>query len=121
MLDRVKVHIKDHKIAYIAGASGVSCLIIGGAIGVAIGRAEVKQFVDSMKLVHIQYKSPNINIALVKEACPDPIPVLDKTTGESYRSMNRAAKMTGETVRKISQDAQNVQERWQKLPDSVFA
>jgi hypothetical protein len=118
---RVKVHIKDHKVAYIAGATGLGCLIVGGAVGVAIGRADTKQFVDSMKLVHIQYKSPNINIALVKRACPDPIPVLDKTTGEAYASINRAAAMTKTAYAAIRNDAHGAQNRWERLSDSVFA
>jgi hypothetical protein len=117
----VKQHVEKHKIAYIAGTTGFGCLVVGGIGGAALGKTDVKQVVDSMKLIHIQYKSPNVNLALVKEACPDPIPVLDKATGEAYRSINRASKMTGTTIRSISRDAQGVQERWERLPDSVFA
>jgi len=118
---RVKQHVKDHKVAYIAGATGVSCLVIGGAAGLALGRADVRQLVDSVKLIHIQYKSPNVNIALVKQACMDPIPILDKLTGEAYASINRAARATGETVRSVSLDAQGAASRFERLPETVFA
>ena len=118
---KVKQHVEDNKIYYIAGASGLTCLLVGGFGGAALGKTDIKQTVDSLKLIHIQYKSPNTNIALVKQACPDPIPVLDKMTGESYRSITRAAKITGENFANISKDAQGLQKRFEQLPDSVFA
>lgn len=118
---KIKQHVEKNKLYYIAGASGLSCLIVGGFGGAALGKTDVKQVVDSMKLIHIQYKSPNVNIALVKQACPDPIPVLDKMTGIPYPSIRRAAKITGMTPNEISKDLHGLADRFEALPDSVFA
>ena len=118
---KIQQHVQDNKVPYIVGITGVSCLAVGGFGGAILGNVDTKLTVDSMKLIHIQYKSPNTNIALVKRACPDPIPVLDKMTGEPYRSIRRAAAATGRNIMDISKDAQGVQERFERLPDSVFA
>lgn len=114
---KVKRHLKDNRKVYLAAGGG----IVVGAAGMFIVCGGPSQMVDSLKLIHIQYKSPNVNVALVKHACPDPIPVRDKLTGESYRSLNRAAKVTGDTIRNISADAQGAQERFESLPNDVFA
>lgn len=118
---RVKQHVKDNKTKYLIGGTAVSCLAIGGTAGKFFASCEVKQTVDSLKLVHIQYKSPNVNVALVKEAMPDPIPVRYKPTGEDFRSMRRAAKMLGMNAANISADAHGEQKLFELLPESVFA
>jgi hypothetical protein len=120
---RVKQHLKDNRQVYLAAAGGA---VIGGTIVGAISlrrvgfqMPEIQQTAKNTALV--VWKSPPTNIALVREACPDPIPVLDKMTGESYRSITRAMKMTGETIKSISKDVHGDQTRWERLPDSVFA
>jgi hypothetical protein len=114
-------HVEKHKIVYIAGASGLGFLVIGGISGAALGKTDVKQTVDSLKLIHIQWKSPNTIIALVKPELRPPQPVLDKTTGIPYPSLNQAAKYTGEILSKVRADAHGAQLRFEHLPDSVFA
>jgi hypothetical protein len=115
--NRVKRHLKENKKAYLAAGGGVVVGVVGAGIFLHKG-----QIVDSFKLIHIQYKSPNITeVNLVKQACPDPIPILDKESGEVYRSIRRTAAATGRNVMDISKDAQGVQERFERLPDSVFA
>lgn len=118
---KIKQHIETNKLYYIAGGTGLGCLIVGGFGGAALGKTDVKQTVDSLKLIHIQYKSPNYNLALVKRECMPPMPVRDKMTGIPYPSINVAAKHTGKTIRAISKDAHELQERFERLPDSVFA
>lgn len=118
---RIKQHVKEHKEAYIVGAS---CLTVGasiGAVSLFVATGGHVQIVDSFKAVHIQYKSPNINVALVKMACPDPIPVLDKKTGIPYPSIRHAAKTLELTPNEISKDIHGAQEMFERLPDSVFA
>lgn len=114
-------HFTDHKMAYAVGATGVSCLIVGGGVGVALGGVDVKQTVDSFKFIHIQWKSPNINIAMNKPELNPPQPILDKMTGIPYPSMNETARQTGETLGKIRADAHGFQTRFEKLPETVFA
>jgi hypothetical protein len=120
---RVRRHVKENRNVYLAAGGGV--LVGGTVVGVIALRhmglqvPEIQQTAKNTAL--IVWKSPPTNIALVREACPDPIPVLDKVTGESYRSITRAMKMTGETIKSISKDAHGDQIRWERLPDSVFA
>src|SRR3954470_1735942 len=119
-VEAVKDHFRRNKKFYLIGAGGAAI----GATGMFVvggGPSEVKQIVDSFKIVHIQYKSPNVNIALVKKTCPDPIPVLDKLTGEAYPSLRRTAAITGDSLTSISKDAQGLQLRYEALPTSVFA
>jgi hypothetical protein len=113
---QVKRHLQDNKRVYLGVAGGTAL----GAVGM-FAALHGGQMVDSMKLVHIQYKSPNINIALVRKACPEPIPVLDKLTGEAYPSLRRASTVTGNTLAAISNDAQGAQARFEMLPHTVFA
>lgn len=119
-VESVKDHFRRNKKFYFVGAGGAAI----GATGMFFagsGPSQVKQIVDSFKIVHIQYKSPNINVALVKQACPDPIPVRYKPTGEDFRSIRRAAEVLGMNRTDISVDAQGVQKLFEQLPDSVFA
>jgi len=114
---RVKQHLKDNKKVYLAAGGGIAV----GAIGMFVVTGRYGQFVDSLKLIHIQYKSPNVNLALVKQACPDPIPVRDKMTGIPYPSMKTASKLTQQAYDYIRHDVHGVQSRWERLPDTVFA
>src|SRR3954447_19206809 len=116
-LARAKQHLKDNKKVYLAAGGGV----VVGAVGVFFATGGHITIVDGVKFIHFQYKSPNINIVLDRQACRDPIPVRDKVTGEVYRSINRAVKVTGETFKRISKDAHGAQERFERLPDAVFA
>jgi hypothetical protein len=120
---RVRQHVKDNRNVYLAAGGGV--LVGGTVVGVVALRhmgfqvPEIQQTAKNTALVI--WKPVNTNIVLVKQACPDPIPVLDKTTGESYRSLRRAVEATGKTLAEISKDAQGPQVRFERLPDSVFA
>jgi hypothetical protein len=114
-------HVREHQLVYVAGATGVSCLLIGAIGSAMMGKVDTKQVVDSFKLLHIQYKSPNVNIALVKKACPAPIPVLHKPSGEAFCSIRRAAQALDLDQRKIAMDMHGAQELFERLPESVFA
>src|SRR3954462_7957903 len=89
-LARAKRHLKENKKVYFAASGGM----IVGAVGVFLATGGHVTIVDGVKFIHLQYKSPNVNIVLDRRACPDPIPVRDKVTGEAYASINRAAAMT---------------------------
>lgn len=120
---KVKQHLKDNKKVYLVGAGGVA---VGAAAATAVVMAqyggfplEVSQTAKNTAL--IVWKPKVTQIALVKNACPDPIPVMDKLTGESYCSMRRAAAVTKMAYDAVRKDANGVQERFVTLPDSVFA
>lgn len=117
-LVRAKRHLKENKKVYIAAVGGLAV----GSVGVFVATGGHVTIVEAFKGVHIQYKSPNITIVeLERRACPDPIPVMDKLTGEVFASINRAAKMTKTAYAAIRTDAHGAQNRWERLPDSVFA
>lgn len=122
-LDRIKRHLKDNKKVYLVGAGGV---VVGASMTTVVAMArygglpiEISQTAKNTALVI--WKPEITQVALVRKACPDPIPVLDKLTGEAYSSLTRAAKVTGTNLSEISKDAQGLQERFERLPDSVFA
>lgn len=120
--EKVKNHLRENKRVYAAAVSGV---VAGSTVvGVIMLRhagfpLEINQTAKNTAL--IVWKPTTTQVAMVKKACPDPIPVRDKLTGMDYPSLNQAAKGTGELIRKISEDAQGLQERFERLPDSVFA
>src|SRR4051812_43253120 len=114
--ERFKQHLKENKKVYFAASGGA----VVGAVGVFLATGGHVTIVDGVKFIHLQYKSPNVNIVLDRRACPDPIPVRDKVTGEAYASITRAVKITGETMSKISNDAHGPQERFERLPDYVL-
>jgi len=111
--EKLKNHLKENKKMYI-----MAPIVFGAGYFM---RPQVVNVVDAF---NIKYKSPtttNVITVLERCACPEPIPVLDKLTGESYRSITRAAKVTGKTAAEISKDLHGVVERFEKLPNSVFA
>lgn len=56
-IHKVVQHVEEHKMAYVAGASGVGCLIIGGTAGSIFGREVlVKPIAKNAMLMG--YKSP---------------------------------------------------------------
>jgi len=121
--EKCKQHLSRNKRVYAAATGGV---VVGGSIvGIVMLRnagfqvPEIQQNAKNTAL--IVWKSPPTNIALVRRACPDPIPVLDKSTGEAYGSINRAAEMTKTAYAAIRNDVHGAQDRWGRLPDSVFA
>jgi len=119
---KFKQHLQRNKTRYLIGGTAAGSFVVGGATMAAFGKVDVKQTVDSFKLIHIQWKSPNnINVAMVKNACPDPIPVLDKETGIPYPSMRYAAKATQQAYDYIRKDVHGAQKRFAELPNSVFA
>lgn len=115
--EKIKQHVKDHKKEYlIGGVTGASCFIAGYFL-----RPQVVNVVDAF---NIKYKSPtttNVITILERKACQEPIPVRDKLTGETYRSLRRASAVTGETLSRISDDIHGAADRFERLPDSVFA
>lgn len=115
--EKFKQHLRENKKVYFAAGGGAAV----GAVGVFLATGGHVTIVDGVKFIHLQYKSPNINIVLDRRACPDPIPVRDKVTGEAYASIRRAVKATGTNFYEISKDAQGAQERFERLPNSVFA
>lgn len=112
-LERIKQHLQENKKVYLVGAG---CLGAGYFL-----RPQVVNIVD---VCNLKYKSPTtttiINV-LERRACPDPIPVRDKVTGEIYASMRRAAAATQVAYDKIRKDVHGGQERFEELSDAVFA
>ena len=124
-IEQMKENAKYKKlIAHVERNKNTYMGVVGGFVvgGVVFHKApQVKSIVDAYK---IQINSPTTNMVstnLQRKACPNPIPVRDKLTGEPYRSFNRAAKVTGEPISKISKDVHGFQERFERLPDAVFA
>src|SRR3982750_1353999 len=115
--EKFKQHLKDNQKVYFAAGGGM----VVGAVGVFFTTGGHVTIVDGVKFIHLQYKSPNVNIVLDRRACPDPIPVRDKLTGEAYASINRTAAMTKTAYAAIRNDAHGAQERFERLPDSVIA
>jgi hypothetical protein len=110
---KFKKHLKENKKVYLVGAG---CLTAGYFL-----RPQVVNVVD---VFNLKYKSPTTteitNIILSKRACPEPIPVRDKLTGEAYASIRRAAKVTGMHVVNIAKDVKGAQTRFERLPDYVL-
>ena len=122
-IQKIKQHLKDNKKAYFIGVGGV---VLGASVATGltlfrVGRVPLEVNQSASNTALIVWKPKTTQIALVKKACMDPIPVLDKLTGEAYASINRAAKATGETVRSVSLDAQGASTRFERLPETVFA
>ncbi|MFL5661342.1 MAG: hypothetical protein ACJ8BW_08310 [Ktedonobacteraceae bacterium] len=113
---KIKQHVKDNKKVYFAAGGGVAV----GAVGVFFATGGHVTIVDGVKFIHLQYKSPNINIVLDRRACREPIPVRDKLTGEVYASLTRAAEITGKNLKDISKDVKGLQDRFERLPDYVL-
>jgi hypothetical protein len=122
VFEKTRAHIREHKTVYVAATTGA---VVGSAITAAVvitklGGLPVDVSMVAKNQALIVWKPEITQIALVRNACPTPIPVLDKVTGHAYESLRAAAKTTGETLAKISADAQGDQLRWEQLPDSVF-
>lgn len=122
-IHKVVQHFDANKDRYIFGAGGATITFVVmkkfGGQPLIDASQNVRQNAKNQALINWK---PEINqIALVKRACPEPIPVLDTLTGESYASLRRAAKITGETLSTISKDAHGLQERFALLPESVLA
>src|SRR3954469_9940894 len=115
--ERFKQHLKENKKVYFAASGGA----VVGAVGVFLATGGHVTIVDGVKFIHLQYKSPNVNIVLDRRACREPIPVRDKLTGEAYASITRAAQITGKNIGDISKDAKGLQDRFERLPDYVLA
>lgn len=100
----VKSHIQNHKAVYV---SGVSCLVVGALAGaISSGKMENKQFADAWKILHIQYKSPNVNnleqtTVLVRRGHPGNI-VKCVETGEIFASQQRASEALGISASNLS-------------------
>jgi len=120
---QVKQHLKENKTVYLVGAG---CLTIGLTIGSALVYRrmggiplEIRQTAKNTALVI--WKPEITQVALVKKCCPDPIPVRDLVTGMDYPSLNEAVRKTGIALAKIRDDVHGAQNRWKRLPNSVFA
>jgi hypothetical protein len=95
---KVIQHVEDHKIAYIAGASGVSCLIIGGVAGMKIGPdTAIKPIAKNVML--LGYKSPQTikqEIVHIAARGDRGHVIIDAITGNVVgRSQNEAAILEG--------------------------
>src|SRR3954466_4419334 len=93
-LARAKQHLKDNKTIYLVGGG---CLMVGTLIGGAVVfrrfggfPLEISQTAKNQALIN--WKPEITQVALIKKYCPDPIPVLDKSTGRAYESIRAAAK-----------------------------
>lgn len=114
----MKQHVSENKKVYIASVGGV---VVGG-VGVFIGSGGGIQFVDSLKLVHIQWKSPNVAVTVLeRRGCREAIPVIWRKTGEPFASIRRAAEVSGETARDIAADVHGLGENFVRAPDSILA
>lgn len=121
--DKIKRHLKENKKTYLAAVGGVA---VGASVTTVMifhrfGGFPVEISQTAKNTALIVWKPQNTNITLVKRCCPDPIPVLDKDTGETYASLRRAAEMTKMAYEVVRKDANGAQERFERLPDSVFA
>jgi hypothetical protein len=92
---QVKKHFCENKKTYLAGAGGLAM----GAL-FAKNAAAIQQTIDSWKLIHIQYKSPN----MVINALGDPGNIIQCVeTGTVYASQNQAARELGVAAARISE------------------
>lgn len=95
---RVKLHIKKHKTIYIASATGVGCLIVGGTAGAVFGKQVAVKSIAKNTAV-IAYKSPQtvtnvVTTELARRGHPGHI-IKCIETGEVFASRNRAAGVMG--------------------------
>lgn len=87
----VETHLKENKKVYIAG---LTCFVIGGFSAFLATRDGV-QVVDSMKLIHVQYKSPNVvNVEMIRPG-PKAFVLQCKETQQVWPSLRAAAKDLG--------------------------
>jgi hypothetical protein len=56
---RARQHLKDNKKVYFAAGSGA----VVGAVGVFFATGGHVMIVDGVKFIHLQYKSPNVNVS----------------------------------------------------------
>ena len=92
---QVKQHFRENKKTYLVG---VGSALVGAAV---MGRGA--QIVDGFKLVHVQWKSPNVyNVALTRRGHPGFI-VKCIETGETFASQGRAAEACGISSAALSQ------------------
>lgn len=97
--EHVKVHVRAHKEAYIAGAAG---LAVGLGAGFYVSRPQLIQIVDAF---NFKYKSPTITQIiqmLVRRGHPGNV-VRCNETGEVFASQNRAAQALGLTPTDVAQ------------------
>lgn len=120
---KIKQHLQDNKKIYLIS---VGSALTGASVATLVVLTHTKSWPlevsQTAKNTALLVWKPEIHqIALVKNACPDPIPVLDKLTGIPYPSINNARKVTGLAFKAIRDDAFGDQKRWERLSNSIFA
>jgi len=115
-IEKIKQHLQNNKKVYIAaiGSSVITLLIVQ--------RPAVSQAINNTALIVWKPESTNVVITVLeKRACPDPIPVRYKETGEVFASIRRASAVTGINKDSIRKDIHGLSEMFEELPDTVFA
>lgn len=91
MFDKIKQHLSRNKKTYIVGGAG---LLVGATTGFLLCKNGI-QIVDSGKLVHIQWKSPNtVHVEMVRPG-PKSFVVQCEESQLVYPSVRAAAKDLG--------------------------
>lgn len=98
-IEKIKLHVKEHKAVYITG--GV-CLLVGALGGAAY--VSKNKMVDAKVIQGLAYKSPvTQTIEVWVEALGDPGNIIqDTTTGTIYASQGQAARELGVSAAGIS-------------------
>lgn len=120
---KVKRHLKDNRKVYLVGAGAFVAggLVTTAAVFYHFDRLPMEINQTAKNTALIIWKPEIHQIALVKKECRAPIPCLDKETGIPYPSLNEVARNTGTAMAQIRSDVHGAQERFERLPESVFA
>jgi len=94
--EKVKKHIVKHKVAYVAGSTGITCLFIGGVGGVALSGTDMKQVVRVKQFMGIAYKCTQTANTIIIQAKGDPGDVVMRLSdGEKWASKSELARDLG--------------------------
>ncbi len=100
-MNKVKEHLKKHKVSYM---SSVSCLIIGTAVGVTLRAGlpkEVQNLNYSVQKLNWKPKNTQMIIQMTERSTPSK-PVHLVGTNLYFESLNDAARKTGHSLSMIS-------------------
>jgi hypothetical protein len=94
-LDRVKKHLKDNKTTYlIAGATGITCLVVGGLVGKRMAPDVIQSFQnsnDNLATVINRSKDVDVVITYLNRRNYNALPVRCLETMEEWASQAEAA------------------------------